>query len=66
MVCSGDLHDRIAERRVLPRAKCGDIALVYGIGADRLEIPAALLGCDGAVYRLTETEPFCVRATDNA
>ena len=31
-----------------------------------LEIPAALLGCDGAFYRLTETEPFCVRATDNA
>ena len=66
VVGSGDLRDRIAERRVLPRAKCGDIALVYGIGADRLEIPAALLGCDGAFYRLTETEPFCVRATDNA
>ena len=57
------MRDRIAERRVLPPVKAGDLVVLLALGAHAAAgIPELLWGEDGALYRTQEEAPFRVKA----
>lgn len=61
--CGPTMRDRIAERRVLPPVKAGDLMVLLALGAHAAAgIPELLWGEDGALYRTQEEAPFRVKA----